>query len=131
MGFLITMAVVAMVAAYVVLGARFAKEIYKKFHHQWFDEKIAERRASPGKKAKNQESPEETLRILRKKWGKDQGAQGEAIGLSMLMFFLWPALKPVFSLAEDAEPSSEEQKLLILAQEAEIDRLRRQHEENR
>jgi hypothetical protein len=127
---LLFLVVLTGLVAYCAAGARFAREIYTQMHHAWFDEKIAERRAALGKKAKNPETPEDTLRILRKKWGNDQGAQGEAMALAIFMFFAWPAFKPLFSLARDAEPSSEEQKLVIAAQEAEIDRLTRQQREN-
>lgn len=130
MNALMVVGILILWGVYLYLGARFARQIYTQLHHAWFDEKIAERRASLGKKAKNQESPEETLRILRKRWTTAQGAQGEAIGMSIMMFLFWPAFKPLFSLARDAEPSSEEQKLLILAQEAEIERLTRQQREN-
>jgi hypothetical protein len=127
MSYLITLVVLVLLAAYGVMGARFAKQAYTATHHQWFDEKIAERKAHLDKRAKkDRESPEETLRILRKKWANDQGAQGEALALGMMMFVLWPVFKPLFALVQDAEPSSEEQKLVIAAQEAEIDRLTRE-----
>ncbi len=116
-----------LVGVYFYLGARFARSFYTNFHHEWFDTKIAERRASLSRK--KPEAPEETLRILRQKWGKAQGAQGEAIGLSILMFIMWPALKPLFALSKDPEPSSEEQKLIIATQEAEIERLLKQQRE--
>lgn len=128
MDVLMATGILILMGVYGYLGARFARQTYTKIHHQWFDEKIAERRASMSRK--KPESPEETLRVLRKRWANGPGAQGEAIGLAIAMFIVWPAFKPLFSLSEDPEPSSEEQKLIIATQEAEIERLRRQHEES-
>lgn len=112
-------------AVYFAVGARQARKMYTRLHHAWWDKKIVEHRQWLKKSGKKQD-PEETMRVLRKKWESANDGQAEAVLLAVLTFLAFPVLSPIFALARDPAPSNEEQKLINEGLEAEIDRLNRQ-----
>lgn len=122
---MLTSIIVAAVAGvWTTIGARQARKLYVLLHHDWWDTKVVERKQMLVKKGKR-EDPDETLRVLRKEWETVKDAQGLALGMSLLMFLMWPVLAPIFALIKDPVPSNEEQKLVNEGLEAEIRRLQR------